>query len=144
MHSSRGPRGLFIEHSSMLINLKDIFWISLGAVAGANMRYAVSRLAAQQISSSLPYGTLLVNVTGSFIIGLFLIWTSERVLADSHWRFFVAIGFCGSYTTFSSYTFETLQLFEQGHYSLACANFFANNLACLIAVLAGAIVARAL
>jgi CrcB protein len=56
----------------------------------------------------------------------------------------VAIGFCGSYTTFSSYAFETLQLFEQGHYSLACANFFANNLACLIAVLAGAIVARAL
>lgn len=128
----------------MLINFKDIFWISLGAIAGANLRYVVSRSVAQFVSSSLPYGTLLVNLTGSFVIGLFLIWTTERVLADAHWRFLVAVGFCGSYTTFSSYAFETLNLFEQGHYALACANLFANNLACLLAVLAGAVVARIL
>ncbi len=124
--------------------LKDILWISLGAITGANLRYAVNRMAAQYISASLPYGTLLVNVTGSFLIGLFLVWTTERVLADPHWRFLVAVGFCGSYTTFSSYAFETVQMVEQGHYSMACMNFLANNLVCLVAVLAGAIVARAL
>jgi CrcB protein len=128
----------------MPTDLKDIFWISLGAVAGANLRYAVNRMAAHYISSSLPYGTLLVNVTGSFVIGVFLVWITERVLADPHWRFIVAVGFCGSYTTFSSYAYETLQMVEQGHYSLACANFLANNVVCLVAVLAGAVVARAL
>jgi fluoride ion exporter CrcB/FEX len=66
----------------MPTHLKDILWISLGAIAGANLRYAVNRMAAQYISASLPYGTLLVNVTGSFLIGLFLVWTTERVLAD--------------------------------------------------------------
>lgn len=124
--------------------MKDMIWITLGAILGANLRYAMSRMAAKYMSASLPYGTLIVNVTGSFLIGFFLVWTSERVLADPRWRYFVAVGFCGSYTTFSSYTFETFLLLEQGHYTLACANFLANNAACLIAVLAGAVVARML
>ena len=99
--------------------LKDVLWISLGAVVGANLRFAVNRWAAACLSASLPYGTLIVNVTGSFILGFFLVWTTERVLADPHWRMLIAVGFCGAYTTFSSFSFETLRLFEDGHYSLA-------------------------
>lgn len=124
--------------------MKDILWISIGAIVGANLRYMVSRWSMKYLSASLPYGTLFVNVTGSLLIGFFLVWTTERVLTDPHWRMFIAIGFCGSYTTFSSYTFETFRLFEQGDYTLATANFFANNLLCLIAVIAGAMLARAL
>ena len=123
--------------------MKDVLWIALGAVAGANLRYAVSRLAAKYISASLPWGTLIINLTGSFILGFFLIWTTERVLADTRWRMLVAIGFCGAYTTFSSYSFETFTLMEQGHYGLAFGNFVANNLIAFAAVVAGAMLARA-
>lgn len=124
--------------------MHDAIWISLGAVLGANLRYAVSRGAARLLSVSLPYGTLIINITGSMLLGFFLVWTSERVLADPRWRAFFAVGFCSSYTTFSSYTFETFTLFEQGHVGLAAANFVANNVSCLAAVLIGAVLARAL
>ena len=122
--------------------MSDVFWIALGAAAGANLRYAVSRGVAKYVSASLPYGTLVVNATGSLLLGFILAWTSERVLADPRWRLLLAVGFCSSYTTFSSYTFETFTLFEQGHVGLAAANFAVNNVVCLAAVLAGAVLAR--
>jgi CrcB protein len=123
--------------------VKDVLWIALGAVVGANLRYAVSRWSARYLSASLPYGTFLINVSGSFLLGFFLVWISERVLVDPRWRALVAVGFCGSYTTFSSYSFETFTLFEQGHYGMAVANFTANNLIALLGVIAGAALARA-
>lgn len=123
--------------------MRDVMWIALGAVVGANLRYAVSHWSARYISASLPYGTFIINVTGSLILGFFLVWTTERVLADPRWRALIAVGFCGSYTTFSSYSFESFHLFEQGHYALALTNFVANNLFTFIAVIAGAVLARA-
>lgn len=122
----------------------EVMLIAFGAAAGANFRYAVNRLALKYLSPSVPYGTLIVNVTGSLLLGFFLAWTSERVLVDPRWRAIVAVGFCGAYTTFSSYSFETFHLFEEGHYGLACANFLANNILCLAGVLAGVVLARAL
>jgi CrcB protein len=122
--------------------MRAYLWVSLGALLGANLRYFVSRLAAKLLSTDFPYGTLIINITGSFILGLFLIWTTERVLADPKWRLLVAIGFCGSYTTFSSYAFETMAYFEQGHWSLFAANVLTNTLFCLAAVLAGGAIAR--
>ena len=101
--------------------MTDVVWVSIGAVAGANLRFAVSRWAVNHLSPSIPYGTFIVNVTGSFVLGFFLVWTTERVLADPRWRPLVAVGFCGGYTTFSSFSFETLALLEQGHYALAGA-----------------------
>jgi len=121
-----------------------VFWISLGAVIGANARYFFSRWVTRHMDAAFPFGTLLINVTGSLVLGFFMIWTSERVLADPRWRLLIAIGFCGSYTTFSSYAFETIAYFEQGHWSLLAANLVGNNLLCLAAVVAGAALARAL
>lgn len=123
--------------------MKDAMWIALGAAVGANLRFAVSKFSAKYASASLPYGTLIINVTGSFILGFFLTWTSERVLADPRWRPLIAVGFCGAYTTFSSYTFESFTLFEQGHYFFAGSNFLANNLLAFLAVVLGVIIARA-
>ena len=123
--------------------MRAYLWVSVGALAGANLRYFVSRLAAKLISTSFPYGTLIINVTGSLLLGFFLAWTTERVLVDPKWRLLVAIGFCGSYTTFSSFAFETMAYFEQGHWLLFTTNLLLNNLLCLVAVLAGIAIARA-
>jgi CrcB protein len=119
-------------------------WISIGAIVGASARYFVSRFVAKVASAAFPYGTLLINVSGSFILGLFLVWSTERALPDPRWRLLIAIGFCGSYTTFSSYAFESFSLFEQGHYMLFASNVLMNNVLCLAGVLAGAMIARSI
>jgi fluoride exporter len=124
--------------------LKDFLTISLAAIVGANLRYVISRLAVRELGPVFPYGTLVINVIGSFIVGLFVIWTTERVLVDPRWRLLVAVGFCGSFTTFSGYAFESMSLFERGQWGLMLANIFANNLLCLGAALAGMAAARAL
>ncbi|KTD64330.1 fluoride efflux transporter CrcB [Legionella spiritensis] len=124
--------------------MSQLFWISCGAILGANLRYAVNRLALRFLSPSIPYGTLIVNIMGSFIIGFFLAWTLERVLVDPRWKPFIAVGFCGAFTTYSSYSYETFTMLEQGHYALAAANFVANNLFALLATIAGVMLARIL
>ena len=127
-----------------LIEWKAYAWISVGAVVGANLRYLLSKIVTRASDAAYPFGTLIINVTGSLILGFFLVWTTERVLADPRWRWLVAIGFCGSYTTFSSYAFETMAYFEQGNWALFAGNILASNLLCLAAVLAGAAAARAI
>lgn len=117
-------------------------WIGLGAVVGASARYFLSGYIARSIASSFPYGTLIINITGSLVLGFFLVLASERMLVDVRWRWLIAIGFCGSYTTFSSYAFETFALFEQGQWLLVAWNVVASNLLCLTSVLAGAALAR--
>ncbi len=119
--------------------LKNFLAIS----AGANLRYLLSRLAARELGPVFPYGTLFINIVGSFIVGFFVIWTTERVLIDPRWRLLVVIGFCGSFTTFSSYAFETMAYFEQGQWGLMLANVLSNNLLCLGGALAGMALARA-
>lgn len=127
-----------------LIEWKAYAWISLGAVLGANLRYFLSKIITLWSDAAFPFGTLVINVTGSMLLGFFLIWTTERVLADPLWRWLVAIGFCGSYTTFSGYAYETMAYVEQGHWLLFAANILSNNVLCLVAVLAGGMIARAI
>jgi fluoride exporter len=124
--------------------LKDFLAISIAAILGANLRYVLSRVALKEFGPVFPYGTLIINVVGSFIVGLFVIWTTERVLVEPRWRLLVVVGFCGSFTTFSSYAFETMSFLEQGQWGLMLANIFSNNLLCLAGALAGMAVARVL
>ena len=134
-----------VEENSILRNLpiSDFFTISAGAILGANARWVISRFAARILSPVFPYGTLFINVTGSFVVGFFMIWSSERVLLDPRWRLLIVVGFCGAFTTFSSFAFETMAYFEQGQWLMMLANFISNNLLCLGAALAGMAVARA-
>jgi fluoride exporter len=124
--------------------LNNFLVVSLGAILGANARYILSRYAAKVLGPVFPYGTLIINVSGSLIVGFFMIWASERVLLDPRWRLLVVIGFCGAFTTFSSYAFESMAYFEQGQWTLMLANIFSNNLLCLGAALAGMALARVL
>jgi len=133
------PTELLLEDSIL-----NYLWIALGAVVGASARYFLSLLIARDFSSSFPYGTLLINVTGSLIAGFFLVFSTERVLLDPRWRLLVVIGFCGSYTTFSSYAYESFALMERGQWLLTGVNIVGSNVLSLIAVVAGAALARAL
>lgn len=124
--------------------MQTILLISIGAVAGANLRYFVAQYVARLIPSSFPFGTLIINITASFLLGFFLIWTTQRVLADPRWRLLIAVGFCGSYSTYSSYAFETFALFEQSQWSITALNVFVTNVVCFLAVVLGAVLARSI
>lgn len=123
--------------------LKNFLAISIAAIVGANLRYLLSRVAARELGPVFPYGTLFINIVGSFIVGFFLIWTTERVLIDPRWRLLIVIGFCGSFTTFSSYAFETMAYFDHGQWGLMALNILSNNVLCLGGALAGMALARA-
>ena len=122
----------------------NYLWVAVGAVAGASARYFLSGLIARNFSATFPYSTLLINVTGSLVLGFFLVYSTDRVLLDPRWRLLIAVGFCGSYTTFSSYAFESFALMEQGQWLLVGLNAVASNVLCLVAVVAGAALARGL
>lgn len=123
--------------------LQTVLFISLGAIVGANLRYYTGLAIVKFFHSSLPYGTMLINISGSFILAFFLVWTTERALADPRWRLFVAVGFCGGFTTYSSYAYESFALFEQGQWLWAALNVLFTNVLCLAATFGGAALARA-
>ena len=124
--------------------MNELLLISLGAIVGADARYLISRYSAKLLGPVFPYGTLFINLSGSLIVGFFIIWTTERVFVDPRWRLLVVVGFCGSFTTFSSYAYESMAYFEQGQWLLMWTNILTNNLLCLLAVLAGMALARVL
>ncbi|MCX6020762.1 MAG: fluoride efflux transporter CrcB [Chloroflexi bacterium] len=88
--------------------------IGAGGFLGANTRYLVASLIAQRLGVLFPYGTLLINLTGSFVIGFFLAFTSERVSAPPEYRLFFVTGFLGAYTTFSTFSYDSLLMMQQG------------------------------
>jgi fluoride exporter len=122
----------------------DLLIVSVGAILGANARYLISRFAAKELGAVFPYGTLFINVSGSLIVGFFMIWATERVLVDPRWRLLIVVGFSGAFTTFSSYAYETMAYLEQGQWLLMWTNILTNNILCLLGALAGMALARVL
>ena len=118
--------------------------IGIGGFLGANARYLVAEWITERLGASFPYGTLVINVSGSFILGFFSIFISERLLVHANWRLFFAIGFLGAYTTFSTFSFENVALIQERSYVLALVNMLGSVFLGLIAVVAGIIVARLL
>ena len=118
--------------------------IGLGGFLGANFRYLVQGWAAERWGSSFPYGTLIANATGSFVLGFFITLITQRIIASPNWRLFLAVGVLGGYTTFSSLTVETLTLVQAGRWLPGALNLFGNVLLGLIAAFIGIVLARAL
>jgi CrcB protein len=121
-------------------------WIAVGSALGGIARYWCSGIAARLIGETFPWGTLIVNVVGSFIIGFFATLTEPggRFFVPTLGRQFVMIGFCGGYTTFSSFSLQTLSLLNDGEYLYAGANIVLSVVLCLLAAWAGSILAASL
>lgn len=117
-------------------------WIGLGGFIGANTRYLLQQWAANRWGADYPYGTLLINVSGSFVIGLFLTLATGRLALPPEMRLFVAVGFLGGYTTFSSFSYETLRLLEQGQWWPAALYFLGNTGLGMLGVFLGVVAAR--
>src|SRR4029077_7092419 len=116
--------------------------VAAGAMLGANLRLLVSSWAAERWGLDFPYGTVIINVSGAFLIGLLLAFLAERVGIDPLWRLFFATGFLGGYTTFSSYAWETLALAESGNWGPALVYVFGSNVIGFAGVWLGATLAR--
>lgn len=118
--------------------------IGMGGFLGANARYLVGLWIAQRFGTGFPLGTLVINVTGSLVIGFFMGLISDRFIVHTHWRFFFAIGFLGAYTTFSTFSYETFALFQDREYVLGLVNVFGSVTLGLLGVLGGMALARLL
>ena len=114
--------------------MEKFFLISAGAMLGANARYWLGDWAAQKWGTAFPYGTLLINLSGSFILGFFLTLATERLMIDPRWRIFLAVGFLGAYTTFSTYTYESFNLLFHGQWISGVINLFGSTLLGVFAV----------
>jgi CrcB protein len=121
----------------------EYLWVGLGGGLGAIARFGVGQIASERWGAALPHGTFLVNVTGSFAIGLIFTLLLDRE-ADPVWRLLVVTGFLGGYTTFSSYSFELVTLIATGRLGWAALYLVASNLLGLTACVAGVFCAQAL
>jgi fluoride exporter len=115
------------------------FWIAVGSALGGMARYWFSGIAARLWGETFPWGTLLINVGGSFVIGFFgtLTGPDGRIFVGSAARQFVMIGICGGFTTFSSFSLQTLNLLNDGEWLSASAYAGLSVALCLVAVWAG-------
>ena len=120
--------------------------IAAGGAVGTIGRYFFSGLLANAIGQTFPWGTLFVNVTGSFVIGMFAALTGPdgRFLVSGMTRQFVMVGICGGYTTFSSFSIQTLNLMNDGEWLQAGGNVVGSVVLCLLFVWIGAAAGAAL
>lgn len=119
--------------------MQNYFWIAVGSALGGMARYWSSGMAAVLFGETFPWGTLIVNIFGSFVIGFFATITGPdgRLFIGTIPRQFVMIGLCGGYTTFSSFSLQTLNLVNDGEWLYAGLNVGASLVLCLLAVWLG-------
>jgi fluoride exporter len=116
--------------------------VAVGGGLGAVTRFMVAQLVAARLGMTFPFGTLLINVSGSFAIGVLMVMLTEHLTMDPLWRLLLVVGFPGGYTTFSSYTFEVVALFRLGEPTAALAYVAMSNILGILAALLGILVAR--
>jgi len=117
--------------------MESVLIIGIAGFIGANVRYFVATWAAQQYGTTFPWGTLIINLTGSFLLAVFTAYAGNRLALDPRIRLFIAVGFFGAYTTFSTYANDSVGLLRSGAWINAVVNVLLTNGLCLIGALIG-------
>ncbi len=125
-------------------HMETFLLIGLGGFAGANLRYWMTGWVAERMGQTFPWGTLVVNLSGSLLLAVFIGWSAQHVTLDPRVRMLIAIGFFGAYTTFSTYANESILLLESGDWLGMVSNILGTNLVCLVGAIIGLAVGRQL
>ncbi len=128
----------------MITSMKLYLIVALGSGIGGMLRYYISDFVQKNSSSLFPFGTLTVNIIGSFLIGLILFYLDSIKMISAEMRLFLSVGLCGGLTTFSTFSFETIKLIQDSEYLLAGTNVLLNVLVTLLAVLLAALISKLL
>jgi fluoride exporter len=115
----------------------QVLFVALGGAIGSAARYLVGGWFAVRFGAAFPYGTFVINVSGSFIIGFFLAFAQDRVSISPYWRLFFAVGFVGGYTTFSTFEYEAIRLLQDGEMLLAAVYLMGSVVTGGVAAIAG-------
>ncbi|MGN6730453.1 MAG: fluoride efflux transporter CrcB [Candidatus Binatia bacterium] len=116
--------------------------IGIGGVLGANARYLVTGWAANKFGTVFPYGTFIINMSGAIVLGFLMAFLQDRAFIHPNYRLFFATGFCGAYTTFSTFTYESLVLIQNGSFLLAFSNLFGSLVVGMIGIFLGFVLGR--
>lgn len=116
--------------------LVSILCVAAGAIVGAIARFLITHFSSElSHHQGFPYGTLVVNVVGCIVVGYVLTWTADH--EHDRWRLLMATGFCGAFTTFSAFAYESMTYWHKGQLGAFLFNIAANNILCLVAVVFG-------
>lgn len=120
--------------NEILQSLRSYFFVMAGAAFGGLLRYIVATLVQKNSKIIFPFGTLSVNIAGSFLIGLIIFILGEREIISPEVRLFLTVGLCGGFTTFSTFSYETLMLFQEAEFLYAAINIVLNVVLSITAI----------
>lgn len=124
--------------------IRELLAIAAGGAFGAVMRWLAAGSVQRWIGGAFPWGTLVVNALGSFLLGFLFVWLIERSSAGELLRLGLTVGFLGAFTTFSTFSVESVRLVQQGFYALALVNILSQVMVCLVLAFVGVQLARML